>query len=286
MGRIADTFDRLKREGRKGLVTYITAGDPSPARTEDLLHALERGGADLIELGVPFSDPLADGPVIQRATERALARGTTLEVVIGLVERVRSSLTTPIVLFTYANPLLRMGLAEFARRAAAAGVDGVLVLDLPVEEADECRTLLEAEGLDTIFLLSPTTTQERIRQAARLGRGFLYAISRLGVTGARAAIAAGAIELAERIRRETSLPLALGFGISHPDHVREIGRVADAAVVGSALVQVIADAGDSDRLIPAVEHYIRWLKGVGPQPERAGASGRVEAGLAPRGQIA
>jgi tryptophan synthase alpha chain len=285
MGRITDTFDRLKRERRTGLVTYITAGDPSLARTEDILFALQRAGADLIELGVPFSDPLADGPVIQRATERALAAGTTLDDVIALVERVRASLAPPVVLFTYANPLLRMGLPEFARRAAAAGVDGVLILDLPVEEADECRSLFQSQGLDTIFLLSPTTTQERIRQAARLGRGFLYGISRLGVTGARAAVAAGAIDLAERIRCETPLPVALGFGVSHPDHVREIGRAADAAVVGSALVQVIADAGDGERLVPAVESFVRWLKGVGPQPERVGTAtpearvAPVEAGL-------
>jgi tryptophan synthase alpha chain len=285
MGRIAEAFNRLKLEGRAGLVTYITAGDPSLPRTEDILFALERAGADVIELGVPFSDPLADGPVIQRATERALACGTTLDGVIALVGRVRASLSTPLVLFTYANPLLRMGLAEFAQRATTAGVDGVLVLDLPVEEADECRELLERHGLDTIFLLSPTTTQERIRQAARLGRGFLYGISRLGVTGARAALAAGATELAERIRRETSLPVALGFGISHPDHVREIGRLADAAVVGSALVQVIADAGDSERLVPAVEEFVRWLKGTGLQPGRATATAPVEA-AAPASQTA
>ena len=171
MGRITDTFDRLKREGRKGLVTYVTAGDPSLGRTADILFALERAGADVIELGVPFSDPLADGPVIQRATERALAGGTTLDAVITLVEQVRGSLSAPIVLFTYANPLLRMGLSEFARRAAAAGVDGVLILDLPVEEADECRSLLDDQGLDTIFLLSPTTTQERILSGGASGPG-------------------------------------------------------------------------------------------------------------------
>jgi tryptophan synthase alpha chain len=277
VGRIADTFDRLKREGRTGLVTYITAGDPTIARTEDVLRALDRAGADLIELGVPFSDPLADGPVIQRATERALAGGTTLDDVLVLVERVRASLSVPIVVFTYANPLLRMGLDEFARRAAAVGIDGILILDLPIEEADEWRALFEAQDLDTIFLLSPTTTQDRIRQAARLGRGFLYGISRLGVTGARAAVAAGAAELAGRIRQETMLPVALGFGVSHPDHVREIGRVADAAVVGSALVQVIADAGDSARLVPAVEGFIRWLKGVGGAADRAAAPSSVLA---------
>jgi tryptophan synthase alpha chain len=279
MGRITDAFDRLKREGHTGLVTYITAGDPTVARTQDILFALERAGADVIELGVPFSDPLADGPVIQRATERALAGGTTLEEVVRLVERVRARLTVPVVLFTYANPILRMGLREFGQRASAAGVDGVLILDLPVEEADEWRRLFESHGLDTIFLLSPTTTDDRIRQAARLGRGFLYGISRLGVTGARVAVAAGAIDLADRIRRETSMPLALGFGVSHPDHVREIGRAAAAAVVGSALVQVIADAGDSEGLVPAVEGYVRWLKGSGHWPDGAGAPAPLEARL-------
>ena len=279
MGRITDAFDRLKREGHTGLVTYITAGDPTIARTQDILFALERAGADVIELGVPFSDPLADGPVIQRATERALAGGTTLEEVIRLVERVRERLTVPVVLFTYANPILRMGLREFGQRASAAGVDGVLILDLPVEEADEWRSLFESHGLDTIFLLSPTTTDDRIRQAARLGRGFLYGISRLGVTGARVAVAAGAIELADRIRRETAMPLALGFGVSHPDHVREIGRAAAAAGVGSALVQVIADAGDSEGLVPAVEGYVRWLKGSGHRPDGAGAPAPLEARL-------
>jgi tryptophan synthase alpha chain len=277
VGRISQTFERLRVEKRTGLVAFVTAGDPTLARTKDILSALERAGADVIEIGVPFSDPLADGPVIQRATERALAGGTTLEAVIELVAEVRLSMRLPMVLFTYANPLVRMGLAEFARRASAAGVDGVLILDLPIEESEECRGLLDAHGLDTIFLLSPTTTQERIRRAAQLGRGFLYGISRLGVTGARAAVAAGATELAERIRRETTLPVALGFGISHPDHVREVGRFADAAVVGSALVQVIADAGDSERLVPAVDAYVRWLKGTGPQPERLGA---------PAGQLA
>ena len=279
MGRITDAFDRLKQDGHTGLVTYITAGDPTVARTQDILFALERAGADVIELGVPFSDPLADGPVIQRATERALAGGTTLDQVIGLVERVRARLTVPVVLFTYANPILRMGLREFGQRASAAGVDGVLILDLPVEEADEWRSLFESHGLDTIFLLSPTTTDDRIRQAARLGRGFLYGISRLGVTGARVAVAAGAINLADRIRRETSMPVALGFGVSHPDHVREIGRAADAAVVGSALVQVIADAGDSEGLVPAVEGYVRWLKGSGHRPDGADAPAPLEARL-------
>ncbi len=264
MSRIAETFASLKAAGRPGLVTYITAGDPSLARTRDLLFALARAGADVIELGVPFSDPLADGPVIQRATERALTSGTTLDAVLRLVADVRAELATPIVLFTYANPIARMGFEAFADRAAASGVDGVLLLDVPIEEAGDVQGLLSARNIDTIFLLSPTTTTERIRDAARMGRGFLYAISRLGVTGVRDRIADGAEALVARIKSETSLPLALGFGISHPDHVRAVGQWADAAVVGSGLVQVIADCGDSPSLVPRVEDYVRWLTGEVP----------------------
>jgi len=270
VSRITTTFERLKAEGRTGLIAYITAGDPSLARTRDVLLALARSGADVIEVGVPFSDPLADGPVIQRATERALAAGATLDKVLALVADVRPLMEVPLVLFPYANPVARMGFEAFARRAAASGVDGVLTLDLPVEEAGEFRELLVDQGLDTIFLLSPPTTDERIRRAGKLGSGFLYGISRLGVTGARAQVAAGAADLATRIRRETTLPLALGFGISRPEHVQEIGRLADAAVVGSGLVQVIADAGDSASLVPTVEGYVQWLTGAGAQS--AGAS--------------
>lgn len=272
MSRFTRTFERLKSEGRTGLVTYITAGDPSLVRTRELLPALVRAGADVLEIGVPFSEPLADGPVIQRATERALAAGTTLDKVLTVVEEVRSSIDAPLVLFTYVNPVARMGFARFAERAARAGVDGVLTLDLPIEEAGEFRGLLDTAGLDTIFLLSPTTTPERMAHAAALGRGFLYGISRLGVTGARDQVAASASELAARVRGVTNLPLALGFGVSKPEHVRDIGRLADAAVVGSALVQVIADAGDSPSLVPDVEAYVRWLsgRGVAPAPHEVG----------------
>ena len=275
MGRISEAFTRLRREGRTGLVTYITAGDPSLARTKDLLFALERAGADVIELGVPFSDPLADGPVIQRAIERALAGGTSLDDVLRLVAEVRAQLSVPVVLFTYANPIARLGFDVFARRAADAGVDGVLTLDLPMEESGALQALLDARGVDTIFLLSPTTSAERLREAATRGRGFLYGISRLGVTGTRAAVAAGAAELAARVRRETPLPLAMGFGLSHPDHIAEIGRCADAAVVGSGLVQVIAEAGDSASLVPGVEAYVRWLTGRGGLPAGAPVLGGV-----------
>lgn len=260
-GRLADTFARLKARGNgPGLVTYVTAGDPDLPRTEGILRALDRGGADVLEVGVPFSDPLADGPVIQRATERALASGTTLSGVLKMVARLRADLRAPIVIFSYANPILRLGAERFADEAKAAGVDGVLVLDLPIEEAAEFRTLLGDRGIDTILLLSPTTTDVRLRRAAALGSGFLYAISRLGVTGARDAIADGAEEIVRRIRIVSPLPIALGFGISKPEHVREVGRWADAAVVGSALVSVIAEAGASADLNTRVEEYVRWLK--------------------------
>jgi len=260
-GRLAEAFSRVRAgNDGPGLVTYVTAGDPDLPRTEGILRALDRGGVDVIEVGVPFSDPLADGPVIQRATERALASGTTLAGVLGMVGRVRADLRAPIVIFSYANPILRLGAERFADQARDAGVDGVLVLDLPIEEAGEFRALLASRGIDTILLLSPTTTDDRLRRAASLGSGFLYAISRLGVTGARDAIADGAEEMVRRIRAVSSLPIALGFGISKPEHVREVGQWADAAVVGSALVSVIADAGASRDLNTRVEEYVRWLK--------------------------
>ncbi len=258
--RIDDTFARLKAERRPGLVTYTTAGDPDLPRSAEILKALDRAGADVLEVGVPFSDPLADGPVIQRATERALAAGGSLRASLAVVEQIRSHVRAPIVIFSYANPLLRMGVDAFARRAAAAGVDGVLALDLPIEEADEFRETLSASGLDTIFLLSPTTTEARIRKAAALGRGFLYGISRLGVTGARDRVASGAEALAGRIRAHTTMPIALGFGISRPEHVAEVGMYADAAVVGSALVTLIADERDSPQLLETIGAYVRWLK--------------------------
>jgi tryptophan synthase alpha chain len=260
MSRLETTFAGLRAAHRTGLVTYVTAGDPDLDRSAAVLEALGRAGADVLEVGVPFSDPLADGPVIQRAAERALAAGATMAAALDLIARVRSRLETPIVVFTYANPLLRMGVEPFAARAAAAGADAVLILDLPIEEAGPVRRVLDAAGLDLIFLVSPTTTDERLRSAAEQGRGFLYGISRVGVTGARETIADGAGTLARRIRAVTSLPLALGFGISRPEHVRQIGQWADAAVVGSALVSVIAEAGGSPDLPRRVEEYVAWLR--------------------------
>ena len=258
--RLRRAFAQLRADRRPGLVTYVTAGDPDLPRSRDVLLALQRGGADVIEVGVPFSDPLADGPVIQRAVERALAAGTTLARTLELVHGLRADLRVPLVLFTYVNPVLRFGVEAFAAEAARAGVDGVLVLDLPVEEASELRGSLDRSGLDTIFLLSPTTTPARIREAARLGSGFLYAISRLGVTGARDRVESEAPALCARIREVTDLPIALGFGLSRPEQVAEATRFADAAVVGSVLVDTVARNAASPGVERAVERVVRWLR--------------------------
>jgi tryptophan synthase alpha chain len=260
--RIGETFARLRRERRPGLVTYTTLGDPDLPRSADILNTLDRAGADVLEVGVPFSDPLADGPVIQRAAERALAAGGTLRSALETIAAVRPSIAAPIVVFTYVNPVVRMGADAFARRAADAGVDGVLMLDLPIEEAGRFRDTVSSRGIDPIFLLSPTTTDVRIARAVEVGSGFLYAISRLGVTGARESVAAGAEALVRRVRAHTAMPIAMGFGISRPEHVAEVTTYADAAVVGSALVSVIAEAGAGPTLLPRVEEYVRWLKGA------------------------
>jgi tryptophan synthase alpha chain len=258
--RLGPTFARLHLEQRPGLVTYTTAADPDLPRSGELLRALDRAGADVLEVGIPFSDPLADGPVIQRATERALAAGGSLRTALKLIAEVRPYISAPIVVFSYANPLLRLGIAEFARQAAGAGVDGVLALDLPIEEAAEFQETMSGSGIDTIFLLSPTTTDVRIEKAAALGSGFLYGISRLGVTGARDQVSTGAAAMVRRIRAFTPLPIALGFGISRPEHVTEVGSYADAAVVGSALVALIAEAAGSPDLIDRVESYVLSMR--------------------------
>ena len=261
MARIADAFSRLRTGKQPGLVAYVTAGDPDLARTAEILISLAHNGADVLEVGIPFSDPLADGPVIQRASERALASGSTLRGALEMIRRTRAAIDAPIVLFTYVNPVLRMGEAAFVSAAADAGVDGVLVLDLPVEEAGPFRDRLVGAALDPIFLLSPTTTDARIRASSDLGCGFLYVISRLGVTGARDQVASDAESLVGRIRKHTELPLALGFGISTPEQVAEVGRWADAAVVGSALVNVIATHGAAPDVAGRAGAYLRWLKG-------------------------
>lgn len=262
MSRIQQAFERLKHARRGGLVTYTTAGDPDADTSARILVALAKAGADILEVGVPFSDPLADGPVIQRATERALAAGMTLRGTLDVVRTVRQSVDTPIVLFTYANPVVRRDPAVFAREASQAGVDGVLILDYPVEEAEPLRAPLVAAGLDPIFLISPTTTDSRIRRSGEIGRGFLYVISRLGVTGVRDSLADDAGGLVARVRAQSTLPVALGFGISSPDHVTQACASADAAVVGSALVRVIAEHGGAPDVAERAGAYVRWLKGT------------------------
>jgi tryptophan synthase alpha chain len=240
--RICRRFAELRDSGELGIVAYITAGDPSLDATHRFVLALADAGADVIELGVPFSDPLADGPTIQRASERALKAGTTLAGVLDLVRRIRQSSQVPIVMFGYYNPVLQMGLEKFAATASSAGADGVLITDLTPEESSEYRSVLSAHHLDTIFLGAPTSTDGRLEKIAACTSGFLYLISRTGVTGAKDALPDDLPKLVRRARTVTKLPLAVGFGISLPGHVSVLGGLADAAVVGSALVSEIERA--------------------------------------------
>ena len=257
--RIADRFRDLRAENAKGLIVYLTAGDPNLDATGELLLALDRAGVDVIELGVPFSDPLADGPVIQRASERALRSGTTLRRILERFPSWRQTVRAPIILFSYFNPLLQYGLENFAACAAEAGVDGALVVDLTAEEAEKYVQSMRARNLDTVFLASPTSTDARLERAAQLSTGFLYLISRTGVTGERSEMASSVRPLAERARRLTSLPLAIGFGISTAAQVREVQSHADAAVVGSAVVHAIEERFAQEGPA-AIEKFVRGLK--------------------------
>lgn len=247
MGRIADAFTQLKQHGRKGFIPYITAGDPDLATTEQILVQLAQAGATVIELGVPFSDPMADGPVIQRASERALRNSFGLQDLLDMAARARKQIDTPIILFSYFNPLLQFGLNNLARAANDAGVDGVLVTDLTPEESGEFEAELRAKDLDMIFLVAPTSTDERLKLVAEHASGFVYAVSRAGVTGTRETVSAEAEKLVQRMREFTSLPIAVGFGISNVEQVRDVQRYADAVVVGSAIVaEMEREAGAPD----------------------------------------
>jgi tryptophan synthase alpha chain len=248
-----------------GLVAFITAGDPSLAATESLVLTLAEAGADVIELGVPFSDPLADGPAIQRSSERALKAGASLAGVLDLVANIRRKSDVPLVLFSYYNPVLQMGLDRFADRAAAAGADGVLITDLTPEEAGDYRRIVTARGLDTIFLAAPTSPDERLALIAESTSGFLYLISRTGVTGAKDSLPEDLPALVRRVRAVTRLPIAVGFGISLPGQVSILGGLADAAVVGSALVQEIEQAPTLEAAQQAVAARVRSLKQAGLQ---------------------
>jgi len=254
--RIQTRFHALKERKRAALVAYVTAGDPSPERTPEIAAALERGGADVIELGVPFSDPIADGPVIQAASERALKAGTTLAKVLDIARRIREKSEIPLLLFTYLNPVLHYGLEKLARDAKAAGIDGCLLTDLSVEEADPYVKAMREAGLDTVFLAAPTSTPERLKLIARYSTGFVYLVSRTGVTGEQAALSNAAEPLIRSMRAVTDLPLALGFGISSPEQASAVAKMADGVVVGSAFVRMI-EKGSGDAAIEAFARSLR-----------------------------
>lgn len=278
MTRIARLFECLRRDGRKGLIAYLTAGDPSPARTPALVEALVRGGADLIELGVPFSDPVADGPVIQAAGERALKAGTTLGGVLEMAAGIRRHSQVPLLLFTYLNPVMRYGVERLAADAAAAGIDGCLLTDVSVEEAHEYIGAMRAHGLDTVFLAAPTSTERRLRLVAEYSRGFVYLVSRTGVTGARESLSSQAAPLIRAVRAVTDLPLAVGFGISRPEHVAELGQQVEAVVVGSAIVRIIERCSGDPALEAQLEAFVRELKS-GFAPPQPAARGPMGAGI-------
>ncbi len=259
MGRIEDAFSQLHREGKKGIIPYITAGDPDLPTTEKLIIELARAGATTIELGIPFSDPMADGPVIQRASERALKNRFGLSDILAIAARARQEIATPIVLFSYFNPLLQFGVKRLAAAAKEAGIDGVLVTDLIPEEADDFAAELRAQGLDMIFLVAPTSTDERLQLVAKHARGFIYAISRAGVTGVRSSVSAEAEKLVNRMRRFSDLPIAVGFGIANRNQVADVQRYADAAVVGSALVAEIERLAGQPELHLRVGEFARQL---------------------------
>jgi tryptophan synthase alpha chain len=265
--RIQERFAALRNAGELGIVAYITAGDPSLDATLRFVLALAEAGADVIELGVPFTDPLADGPTIQRASERALKSGTTLAKILELVRRIRQASQVPLVLFSYYNPILQMGLEKFASASETVGVDGVLATDLTPEESEDYRRILASHRLDTVFLGAPTSTDERLAKIAACSSGFLYLISRTGVTGAKDALPDDLPALLRRARAVTELPIAVGFGISLPGHVSVLGGLADAAVIGSALVSEIAKATKAgasasgiDSAAAALAEKVRSLK--------------------------
>jgi tryptophan synthase alpha chain len=253
VSRIGKLFETLKKEQRCGMIAYLTAGDPTPEATPALVAALERGGADLIELGVPFSDPIADGPVIQLAGDRALRAGTTLAKVLAIAAEIRETSEIPLLLFTYLNPALRYGFERLARDAKAAGIDGCLLTDVSVEEAEDYVRLMREADLDTVFLAAPTSTDERLKLVARYSSGFVYLVSRTGITGVQSRIADSAAVLIERMRAHTGLPLAMGFGVSTPEHVAQLAGKVEAVVVGSAIVKQIEK--DSSKL----EDFMRSL---------------------------
>lgn len=259
MNRITALFEKKKNEGKKSLVIFITAGDPTLEVTAKLLPALEEAGADLIEVGVPFSDPIADGPTIQKASQRALNSQTTLKKIISMIGEVRQKTQIPLLLFSAYNPFLKYGLEKLVADAKAVGVDGFLVPDLPYEESEEFRTIVTKQGMHLIYLIAPTSPKERIRAIAQQSTGFIYYISLRGVTGARQQLADDIETHIREIKSATALPVVVGFGISRPEHIRQIAPLADGVVVGSAVVSIIGKLGDSPQLIPEVENFVSSL---------------------------
>lgn len=259
-GRIEALFTRLKHDGKKALITFITAGDPDLKTTGRIIARLEESGADIIELGIPFSDPMADGPTIQASYERAVAKGVHLPDVLGLVRSVREKSQVPIVLFGYYNPVFTFGLKRFAIEAKKAGVDGVLIVDLPAEEADELKTELDAAGLDLIFLLTPTSDASRMKITASKASGFIYFVSVTGVTGARTKLAADIPKYVRMVRKHTDVPVGVGFGISTPEQAAEVCAHADGVIVGSAIVNIIAGNAGSKDLLDKVGKFVAGLK--------------------------
>jgi tryptophan synthase alpha chain len=258
--RLDATFAALRARRERALVAYFTAGDPSLAITRRLVVEAARRGADVIELGIPFSDPLADGPVIQRATQRALAAGVTLPRVLELVREMRGEVSAPLVFLTYYNPILAFGLKAFCRTSVEAGIDGVIVADLPPEEAAPLRTEAVAAGLDLIHLVAPTSTPERMRKIARASEGFLYMVSLTGVTGERAALAPDLTQQLRALRAITTKPVCVGFGIGTPEQAALVGRAADGVIVGSAIVRLVEQYGGSPELLARVGDFIAGLK--------------------------
>jgi tryptophan synthase alpha chain len=259
MNRIVERFEKLKREKQKGFVAYIGAGDPNLEATRQLALAFDRAGVDVLELGVPFSDPLADGVVNQLAAQRGLESGTTPRGVLDMVKQVRSESQIPIVLYVYFNLLHRRGVAEFINDAKEAGVDGLLVLDLPPEESDNYEQLMAAAGLCNIYLIAPTTPESRIELIAPRARGFVYYVSREGVTGMQSRVSDTIAEMTAKIRAHSPLPIAVGFGISNPEQARAVAQNAEAVVVGSAIVNQIAEFGKNADLVPIVEKFVSGL---------------------------
>jgi tryptophan synthase alpha chain len=260
-GAIGATFKRLRNENQKAFIPFITAGDPDLETTIRLVPELARSGADIVELGIPFSDPVADGPTIQRASERALAHRYRLSDYLAALRALRRETPIPVVLFTYFNPILQYGLEKLACDAAASGVDGILVTDLTPEEAEEYCGCLARHGLAPIFLAAPTSTDARVAIICRSARGFVYVVARAGVTGAQSALSGAMAPTIERVRRHTSLPIAVGFGISLPEQVRAVWEIADGAVVGSAIVARMEEERHSPELVSRIGAYCRWLTG-------------------------